>query len=130
MEQSTFVIDIDGTICVAPKNENDSYDYANAKPISKVIEKIIALKEAGHTIILHTARGMRTHSGNVEQIKSQVLPILTEWLSANGVPYDELHVGKPWGPNVYYIDDRGLSPYQFAYFNNFENLIQENTLTL
>jgi len=130
MEKSTFVIDIDGTICVASKNENDSYDYASAQPISIVIEKIIKLKAAGHTIILHTARGMKTHKGDVEQINCQVLPILTEWLSANGVPYDELHVGKPWGPNVYYVDDRSLSPHQFAYLNNFEELIQKNKLTL
>jgi len=130
MEQSTFVIDIDGTICVATKNENDSYDYVNAKPISKVIEKIVALKKAGHTIILHTARGMRTHNGNVEKIKLEVLPILKEWLKVHGVPYDELYMGKPWGPNAYYIDDRSLSPYQFAHSNNFKELIQKNTLTL
>lgn len=116
MEKSTFVMDIDSTICIASKYQTNtsSNDYVNARPIWPVIEKIRKLKNEGHKIILHTARGMRTYEGDVEQIRLNVLPVLLSWLNRHDVPYDDLHIGKPWGPNVYYIDDRGLSPADFV----------------
>jgi capsule biosynthesis phosphatase len=116
MEKSTFVMDVDGTICVADKypNGKSGNDYANARPIWPVIQRIRKLKEEGHTIILHTARGMRTYSGDVEQVRLNVLPVLLSWLHRHDVPYDDIKIGKPWGPNVYYIDDRALSPSDFV----------------
>jgi len=131
MEKSTFVIDVDHTICVAEKYpDSSSYDYANAKPIMPVIDRIRQLKTAGHTIILHTARGMRTHSGNVKKITEHVLPTLVEWLDNHGVPYDEIQVGKPWGPNVYYVDDKALSPADFAFIlpESYQTFINESII--
>jgi capsule biosynthesis phosphatase len=115
MEKYTFVVDIDDTICVSEKIPGtDRFDYSNSIPIQRVVQKIVQLKEAGHRIILFTARGMRTYNGDVELIKKHVQPVLEDWLYRHGVPYDELHVGKPWGPNVYYVDDKALSPSDFV----------------
>ena len=115
MEKSTFVVDIDDTICVSEKVPGtDKFDYVNSKPVRRVIQKIIQLKEGGHRIIFFTARGMRTYNGDVELIKKHVQPILEDWLHKHSVPYDELYVGKPWGPNVYYVDDKALSPADFV----------------
>ncbi len=114
MEQCTFVIDIDDTIC---KSElvDGRYDYENSKPIISVIERIRELKKGGHTIILFTARGMRTHGGNLDEIYEKVAPVLDDWLRKHNVPFDQLIMGKPWGPNVFYVDDRALSPMDFAF---------------
>jgi uncharacterized HAD superfamily protein len=38
------------------KEQNEWWDYANAKPIPEIIEKINKLYENGHTIVIHTAR--------------------------------------------------------------------------
>jgi len=131
MEHSTFVIDVDGTICEAQKPEgSDSFDYANALPIQPVIEKIRELHDVGHSIILFTARGMRTYRGDREAIEIVVRPILEEWLEKHNVPYDELIMGKPWGKNVYYIDDRALSPADFAENreNNYSSIIDSRKI--
>ena len=66
MTKSTFVIDVDGTICLAKEiKETKKFDYVNATPINHVIEKIRKLKAEGHSIVLHTSRGMKTYEGNV-----------------------------------------------------------------
>jgi capsule biosynthesis phosphatase len=130
MEKSTFVIDVDGTICNAPANPDGSYDYPNAVPMPRVIEKIQKLHGQGHTIILYTSRGMRTYKGDTEMIERFVAPVLKEWLERYQVPYHELRMGKPWGPNVYYIDDRAVSPYSFTYLDNYDAILSSNTLTL
>ncbi len=113
MEKSTFVIDVDGTICVA-ETVSGKADYVNAKPIKPVIRKIQDLKAQGHTVILFSARGMRTYGGDVGMIEANVRPVMEDWLARYSVPYDTLILGKPWGPNVYYIDDRCLNPEDFA----------------
>jgi capsule biosynthesis phosphatase len=131
MEKSTFVMDVDHTICVAPKNgDTGTYDYVNAKPIMPVIEKLRALKDQGHRIVLNTSRGMRTYKGDVKKIAENVLPTLTDWLNKNGVPFDEIHIGKPWGPNVYYIDDKAMSPRQFIDSENFSDVIKKNLIDI
>jgi capsule biosynthesis phosphatase len=131
MEKSTFVIDVDGTICIAEKFDNSSaFDYANARPLIPVIERIRVLYSQGHTIILHSSRGMKTYNGNLELIELHVRPVMEAWMAAHEVPYDHIVLGKPWGPNVYYVDDRSISPFEFTYQRGYENIININTLTL
>jgi capsule biosynthesis phosphatase len=113
MEKSTFIIDIDDTISETLTDENGKGLYHEARPIKNTIVKLRKLHSLGHTIKLFTARGMRTYNGNVEKIKEAHLDILTDWLQKNDVPYDELIFGKPWGPNVYYVDDKSLTVNQF-----------------
>jgi capsule biosynthesis phosphatase len=127
---NTYILDVDGTICQAEKREDGTYDYHNAIPFPRVIDRINDLYDQGHTITLFTARGMRTHKGNVKKIKESVQPVLEEWLAKNGIKYHELIVGKPWGENVFYVDDRGLSLKSFTYDNPefFENIIKAENL--
>lgn len=58
-----IVIDVDGTICRAVDR-----DYANALPITPVIDKINDLFASGYTIILYSARGMNSCNGNLSLI--------------------------------------------------------------
>jgi len=87
--------DIDGVIAsLTPGN-----DYSLARPDERVIKLIRLLYENGNTIILFTARGTVTGidwKGVTEQQMS-------EW----GVPFHELHFGKP-GADIF-IDDRALN---------------------
>jgi capsule biosynthesis phosphatase len=128
MEKSTFIIDVDGTISHAQKLSDGSFDYENAEPVQPVIEQINRLYQEGHTIFLSTARGMRTYAGDLQQINAKVRPVLEAWLKRHGVLYHELWMGKAWGPNPVYIDDRGISINSFVNAgpeNHFE-IIQEN----
>lgn len=127
METQTFVMDIDDTISITP-SENDIAQYPKAKPIQSVISKINHLYNQGHKIILLTARGMRTFDHNVKKVEEYHRPILEKWLSDNGVKYHELIFGKPWGPNVHYVDDRGLTIDQFVNHDSdaYNNCLTEN----
>ena len=125
----TYIIDIDKTLCIAEKI-NDKCDYVNAKPITKMIDKVNELKKIGHTIILFTARGMRTYNENKKEIEQNIKPVLENWLLRNNVLYDRLIVGKIWGPgNLYYVDDKNLTLTQFL--NNdsdqHKEILKENT---
>ena len=129
--QQTFIIDIDGPLCHAPLKEDGAFDYPNAEPIIVAINRVNEMHDAGHTIILSTARGMRTHNGNVKKIKEKVQPVLEEWLQENGVKYHQLDMGKSWGENPIYIDNRNLSVKSFVLDNPefFENIIKaENNI--
>ena len=88
----TFVVDIDGVIASLVSNN----DYTLSQPILENICIINRLYEAGHKIILFTARGSATGIDWENLTRSQ----MTEW----NVHYHMLQFGKPAAD--YYIDDR------------------------
>lgn len=123
----TFIVDIDDTILTTPLKENGKYDYDNSEPIFPVISKLQELRHAGHTIILFTARGMKTYQGDVERIEEVHRDRLEGFIQRWNVPCDNLIFGKPWGSNPIYLDNRNLSLSSFLLSkpNNFESLIKE-----
>jgi len=114
MKAFTYVIDIDDTINITDRDENNIGLYSQSRPILKVINKIRRLKKEGHKIILFTARGMRTFNNDVKKIEDFHRETLVKWLNDHEVPYDELQFGKPWGPHVIYVDDRAVTINQFV----------------
>ncbi|MEO5340522.1 MAG: hypothetical protein H7837_08405 [Magnetococcus sp. MYC-9] len=96
-------LDLDGVIC-AVKREGQS--YAEVLPLPGAVEKITALHDAGHTIIIHTARHMKTCEGNSGKVIARLGKITLDWLERHAIPYDELHFGKPWAD--IYVDDNAL----------------------
>src|SRR5437867_10043187 len=96
-------IDIDGTIC-ALRQRGET--YADVKPLPGAVEKMQALKTAGHYLILTTARHMATCQANVGLVVARQGRTLFEWLAAHGIPYDELWFGKPHAD--IYIDDNAF----------------------
>jgi capsule biosynthesis phosphatase len=57
---------------------------------------------------------MNTYSGNIGLIVANTVKVLLAWLDKHGIPYDELHVGKPWaGRGGFYVDDRAIRPSEF-----------------
>ena len=105
-----LVVDLDGTITLA-----NTSDYKNVLPNVELIESLKEYKKNGFTIVISTARNMRTYEGNVGKINIHTLPTITEWLDRHEVPYDEVIVGKPWcGHDGFYIDDRAIRPSEFT----------------
>ena len=88
----TFCFDIDGVIAeLVPNN-----DYGLSGPNTDVIQVINTLYDAGHRIVLYTARGSATGMDWTDVTKRQ----LNDW----NVRYHELHFGKPAAD--FYVDDR------------------------
>ena len=104
-----LVLDIDDTLSRTVKA-----DYANAQVIQKTRQRMIEYKEMGFEIVLFTARNMRTFEGNTGKITAHTVPVLIDWLTRYDIPYDEIHVGKPWcGHDGFYVDDKAIRPDEF-----------------
>ena len=110
-DRRVLVMDVDGTIC---PSKRPGQSYAELEPDAAIVERIRWYREQGWYVVLQTSRNMRSYEGNVGLINANTLPELVEWLQRNEVPYDEIHVGKPWaGHDGFYVDDRALRPAEF-----------------
>lgn len=96
-------IDLDGVIC---RLREPGQTYADLEPVPGAVEKVRALKAAGHYLIICTARHMKTCEGNVGMVVARQGAVTIDWLTRHGIPYDELHFGKPHAQ--IYIDDNAL----------------------
>lgn len=99
-----FCFDLDNTLVGPPQVPGD---YSTCQPIARNIALARALKDAGHTIIIHTARRMRTHKGNVGAIVMDVGLVTLQSLQQYNIPCDELYFGKPHAHA--YIDGETVS---------------------
>ncbi|HDX8595206.1 TPA: HAD hydrolase family protein [Aeromonas dhakensis] len=118
-----LIVDLDGTLTIS-----DTSDYQDVKPNLAVINQLKKYHADGFTIVISTARNMRTYDGNVGKINIHTIPIIVAWLEQHEVPYDELLVGKPWcGHDGFYIDDRAVRPSEFASmtFSEITNLLEK-----
>ena len=104
-QRGTLVVDIDGTLCGVPVQG----DYSLAKPIEDVCNALRVAHKKGIYIVLFTARNMRTFNGSLGLINKYTAPVLMVWLAENQIPFDEIYFGKPWGPDVGYVDDKSIS---------------------
>src|SRR5205823_2980555 len=111
-KERCIIIDLDGTLC-AIKGPDDKYE--DLPPIAPVLARLREYKEKDFYIIIQTARNMRTHEGNMGRINAMTTRTVLDWLEKHGVPFDELHVGKPWqGAGGFYVDDKAIRPDEFA----------------
>lgn len=111
VKQKCIVLDIDGTLC--PKKRPDE-SYADLLPIPEMMEQLARYREQGFYVILFTSRNMNTYDGNIGRIVANTGKLLMEWLERHAVPYDELHLGKPWpGRGGFYVDDKAIRPDEF-----------------
>ena len=104
IQPKRYCFDLDNTLVTFPKIQND---YSSVEPIQKNIELLRYLKRFGHTIIIYTARRMKTHKGNVGKIMQDIGKTTFDTLLKFDIPYDEIYFGKPEA-NVY-IDDLALN---------------------
>lgn len=121
----TIVIDLDETLCT----KGPGISYEDAEPIIPVVERLREYKKQGFSVAIHTARNMRTFENSVGKINAVTLPIIVEWLARHNVPYDEIHVGKPWCENGgFYVCDKTVRPDEFVDLSHEEilSLIKED----
>jgi len=106
--------DIDNTIITNSIGLGIQTGY---EPIPKVIDMIRKLHNEGNTIVLSTARSMKTCDSNAGRAgKRSMLNVLTRLEELN-VPYDEIYFGKPWAD--LYVDDRAWNQYTNPNFPEF-----------
>jgi capsule biosynthesis phosphatase len=98
--------DLDNTLVSYPKIKND---YTSVEPIYHNINFLKYLKTFGHTIIIYTARRMKTHGGNVAKCLCDIGKITFDTLTKFDIPFDEIYFGKPYAD--IYIDDLALNCY-------------------
>ena len=106
MPRKRFCFDLDNTLVTSPTVPGD---YTTCKPISRVIDHVRRLHADGHYIIIHTARRMRTHGGNIGRITADVGAITIQQLCDFAIPHHELIFGKPYAD--FYIDDKAVLPF-------------------
>ena len=105
-----LVFDLDGTLT----HDDPDVGYPERAPNAAVVEKLRAYREQGFTIVICSARNMRTYAGDLGKINAHTLPVIVDWLARHQIPYDEIHVGKPWcGAEGFYVDDRAIRPSEF-----------------
>lgn len=129
-QDRALVVDIDGTLCPIKQNHEN---YADLEPEPLLLNRIRELQKAGWHIILHSARGMRSNDGNTGKIVKNVGPTLLNWLEKHDIPFDELHLAKPWpGHQGIYIDDRAVRPREFVElsFEEMNALIERDRLAV
>lgn len=114
----SIVFDLDDTICFPNHSEKDTYvKYGLAEPNLPVIESMRRLREMDYRIVIHSARRMVTHDGNIDRVVADVGQITIDWLKRYNVPYDELRFGKPYS-STWYVDDKAMNLEQFFMWVN------------
>jgi capsule biosynthesis phosphatase len=98
------VFDLDNTLVSAPRVPGD---YSTCEPRPSMVKLAQDLAAAGHTIIIWTARRMRTSQGNVGAAVADVGLVTLNELQRLEIPYHEVHFGKPHAD--VYIDDLAVN---------------------
>lgn len=98
--------DLDNTLVTFPTIQGD---YSTCLPITKNINILCYLKKLGHTIIIYTARRMKTHNGNCGKLLADIGIMTFETLKTFDIPYDEIYFGKPYAD--FYIDDLAINAF-------------------
>jgi capsule biosynthesis phosphatase len=105
-----IVIDLDGTLTIPGSAET----YAEMLPNPAVVAQLRAYAAQGFRIAVMTSRTMRSFANSIGRINAETLPIAIDWLKRHEIPFDEIHVGKPWcGEDGFYVDDRAIRPSEF-----------------
>lgn len=106
-----LIVDVDGTLT----HDDARVEYGERHPRTDVIERVNALHARGVTVVIYSARNMRTFQGNLGLINKHTLPVLMDWLERHGVRYDEIYMGKPWcGHEGFYVQSRSIRPDRFV----------------
>jgi len=130
IKSKRYCFDLDNTLVSFPKIQGD---YLSVEPIQKNINFLRYLKKLGHTIIIYTARRMKTYSGNIGKINANIGKITFDTLEKFNIPYDEIYFGKPYAH--YYIDDLGISVFsnlekELGFYQSYILPRSFNTITM
>ena len=118
IKNKRICFDLDNTLVTFPRVAGD---YTSVRPIHNNIALLRYLKKIGNTIIIYTARRMKTHGGNLGKINSDIGKITFDTLDEFSIPYDEIYFGKPHAD--FYIDDLAVNCFgdlekELGFYNN------------
>ncbi|MBV9570696.1 MAG: capsular biosynthesis protein [Alphaproteobacteria bacterium] len=106
----TLVMDLDGTLTV----DGSAARYEHILPNPKVAEQVRRYAAQGFRVAIVTSRNMQSFANSIGRINAETLPVIVDWLRRHDIPFDEVHVGKPWcGKGGFYVDDRTIRPSEF-----------------
>lgn len=106
-----LVFDLDGTLAL----DDPAKAYADREPNRPLVERLRQYQADGFEIVICSARNMRTYQGQIGKLNAHTLPVIIDWLNRHDIPFDEIHVGKPWcGTEGFYVDDRAVRPSEFV----------------
>lgn len=106
----TIVIDLDGTLTIPGSADS----YAEMLPNPAVVAQLRRYAAQGFRIAVMTSRNMRSFANSIGRINAETLPVAIDWLKRHDIPFDEIHVGKPWcGEDGFYVDDKAIRPSEF-----------------
>ena len=133
IKKMRICFDLDNTLVTFPLKEGD---YTTVDPIQKNIDYLKYLHSFGHTIIIYTARRMKSSNGNIGKVNSSIGKITFDTLDKFEIPFDEIYFGKPYAD--FYIDDLAVNCFddlekELGYYCNFIeprsfNQIEQNTI--
>ena len=104
--------DLDDTLCTGNyKDSNGVTRYENCAPKIGAKDMLKRLRQQGHVVIIHTARGMNTAQANVGVVLKNVGLLTLAQLHDWGFEYDEIHFGKPSAD--LYVDDKAQNALDF-----------------
>jgi capsule biosynthesis phosphatase len=123
-----LIIDLDETITLAAPDgvplsvdtrpEQAQSAYVHALPNLALIARLREYRAQGFEIVISTSRGMRSFDNSIGRINAHTLPVILDWLGRHDVPFDEIHVGKPWcGLEGFYVDDKSIRPSEFLRYS-------------
>lgn len=110
-----YVFDLDNTLCDTKQQSDGTWDYIGAPPIPGRIEKVNELFDAGHYIIVETARGNSSKKNWYEKTYQQLIDF--------GLRFHELRTGVKFIADIY-VDDKAVNAEDF--FNEKNYLKQES----
>lgn len=106
-----LVFDLDGTLTI----DDPNLPYPEKQPNIEVVAQLRKYHADGFEIVICTARNMRTYAASIGLINTHTIPGIIAWLEKHSIPFNEIHVGKPWcGHDGFYIDDKAIRPSEFA----------------
>lgn len=106
-----IILDLDGTLTF----DDVKIPYQDKIPRLDVIGRVREYKQMGFRIIISTARNMHSFDNSIGLINVHTLPTVLTWLKKHDIPFDEVHVGKPWcGHEGFYVDDKAIRPDEFT----------------
>jgi capsule biosynthesis phosphatase len=112
-----LVFDLDGTLT----HDDASVGYAERRPNAAVVEKLRGYQAQGFEIVICSARNMGAYEGQIGKINANTMPVILDWLARHQIPYDEIHIGKPWcGTEGFYVDDKAIRPSEFLALSHAE----------
>jgi capsule biosynthesis phosphatase len=106
--------DIDNTLLTYSEKVGTS---AGITAIPEMVELIQKLYSQGHTIILNTARGMKSSQSNIGLAGKNSYMNVFNQLNEMNIPYHEIYFAKPWAD--LYIDDKAWNHFTNPQFSEF-----------